>query len=174
MDKQQWNMDDLDFDRLLEEGLPEEPPDSIAQAVTPWRRAMRRILWGLALNAVTFQFFGLQYWLPLAGVVLTLLGFRSLRQENRWFAGGWCLAWCQTVLRLAFLVVNATIWQEVFYELPAVQASGYLFYGMTVCQALCLWRGLRTVKAKAALPDGSSGGALLVWHLVLFPLAVAD
>ena len=172
MDKQQWNMDDLDFDRLLEEGLPEEPPDSIAQAVTPWRRAMRRILWGLALNAVTFQFFGLQYWLPLAGVVLTLLGFRSLRQENRWFAGGWCLAWCQTVLRLAFLVVNATIWQEVFYELPAVQASGYLFYGMTVCQALCLWRGLRTVKAKAALPDGSSGGALLVWYLVLFPLAV--
>ena len=72
MDKQQWNMDDLDFDRLLEEGLPEEPPDSIAQAVTPWRRAMRRILWGLALNAVTFQFFGLQYWLPLAGVVLVL------------------------------------------------------------------------------------------------------
>lgn len=174
MDKQNWNMDDLEFDRLLEEGLPEEPPDSIAQAVTPWRRAMSRILWGLALNAITFQFFGLQYWLPLAGVLLTLLGFRSLRQENRWFAAGWCLAWCQTALRLVFLMVNATIWQEVFYQMPAVQALGYLFYGMTVVQALCLWRGLRTVKGKAELLEGSSGGALLVWYLVLFPLAVME
>ena len=173
MDKRVWDeMDEGTFDALLEESLPDEPPDSVAGGVTPWRTPLRRILVGLALNAVTFQFFGLQYCLPLAGILMELLGFRVLWRENRWFGGGWCLAWCQTVLRLVTLSVNATIWNETLYALPPLQALGYILFFLTLVKVACLWRGLRAVKEKAGLSGGSSGGVLLVWYGVLFVMAV--
>ena len=40
-------MNDHDFDAMLTESISELPPDDIAEDVTPWRRAMNRILFGL-------------------------------------------------------------------------------------------------------------------------------
>ena len=74
------------LDHLLQASLPELPPAEIAQGVTPWRRAMGRILWGLALTSITLQFWNLQYLLPTIGLVLLMLGFRALRRENGWLA----------------------------------------------------------------------------------------
>ena len=43
MDKRLWNAPgDAEFDRLLESGLPDPPPDEVARAVNPWRRVMER------------------------------------------------------------------------------------------------------------------------------------
>lgn len=175
MDKRVWDeMDEGTFDALLEESLPDEPPDSIAGGVTPWRTPLRRILVGLALNAVTLQFFGLQYWLPLAGILMELLGFRALRRENKWFCAGWCLVWGQTAARLPVLMVNSTIWNQTLYDLPLFQGGGYVLVLLTLAQVFCLWRGLRAVKEKMELSGGSSGGALLVWYGVLFVLAAVS
>ena len=80
-------MDEFDrnFDDILQESIPPLPPEAVARAVGPWKQAMTRILWGFGLCNVTFAFFGLQYILPAIGVLLTLLGFRALRGENKWF-----------------------------------------------------------------------------------------
>jgi len=41
-----------DLDQMLEEfAIPEEA----LEAVSPWKPAMGKILWGLALNAITFS-----------------------------------------------------------------------------------------------------------------------
>ena len=45
---------------------------------------MNRILFGMALCAITLNFLCLNYILPAVGTVLLLLGFRTLRRENRW------------------------------------------------------------------------------------------
>ena len=69
-------MNEHDFDALLESSASELPPDDVAHDVTPWRRAMNRILTGFALGAVTVSIFRLEIFLPAVGAVLQILGFR--------------------------------------------------------------------------------------------------
>ena len=90
-------MTDADFEAMLARSVPDTPPEEIVADVTPWRRAMNRILFGMALCAITLNFWCLNYILPAIGTVLLLLGFRALRRENRWLGG--CFA--VTVIRAA-------------------------------------------------------------------------
>ena len=50
--------------------------------MTPWRQAMRCVLWGIGLTSITLNFWNLQHLLPMVGSILLMLGFRTLRQEN--------------------------------------------------------------------------------------------
>ena len=86
-------------EELLADGLPDLPPEEIVRSVTPWRRAMDRVLTGSALRAVTLSLFGLQYLLPALGTLLLLLGYRALRRENRWFRACFVLAAAETASR---------------------------------------------------------------------------
>ena len=72
------------FDAMLESGLPELPPKEIVEEVTPWRGAFNRVLVGIVFSTVTLNFLWLDYILPAIGAVLSLLGYRALRRENRW------------------------------------------------------------------------------------------
>ena len=85
------------FEALLAQSVAELPPEEIVADVTPWRRAMNRILFGMALCAITLNFWCLNYILPAIGTVLLLLGFRTLRRENRWLGG--CFAVCGIQIR---------------------------------------------------------------------------
>ena len=71
-----------EWEAFVRSSLPETPPDDVAQAVTPWRRAVRFVLWGLLLTSVTLNFWRLDVILPSVGLLLCLLGFRRLRREN--------------------------------------------------------------------------------------------
>ena len=51
----------------------------------PWRHAMSCLLWGMALMIIQFDFFYLNYLLPLLGCGLCYVGCRSLRSTGRWF-----------------------------------------------------------------------------------------
>ena len=82
MRENDWN----ELEELLADSLPDLPPEEIVRSVTPWRRAMDRVLTGSALRAVTLSLFGLQYLLPALGTLLLLLGYRALRRENRFFS----------------------------------------------------------------------------------------
>ena len=57
-----------DFDRHIMEELSQIPPAELPR-FTPWRPAMDRIVVGTALLTFRFQFFYLQYLLPLLGAV---------------------------------------------------------------------------------------------------------
>lgn len=96
------------------------PDDGLVEEITPWRRAMRRALLGIALNLVTLNFWCLNYLLPAIGTLLLLLGFRALRRENRGFALCWHLALLQAVVRYACLILNAAVWQAEVYQLPYI------------------------------------------------------
>lgn len=83
MDDRKWEeLSEGEFEAMLGAGLPDLPPEGIVEEVTPWKRAWNRVLVGMALSTVTLNFWLLDTILPAVGVVLMLLGFRSLRREN--------------------------------------------------------------------------------------------
>ncbi len=181
MDKQQQIPfpDEEMFADLLtgSDGLP---PDEVVGAVTPWKKAIKRILIGMVLMTITLNFWNLNYLLPLIGVILLLLGLRTLRKENRWLKGCFYLA----VLRLGVLMVqllgNTTIRVDLLmdtlpYSGQLQWAVTFLGIGLVLGTVLCLWQGLRAIRQKAGLPpDTHSGAALLVWYGVTCILAFVN
>ena len=84
MSNHEWeSMNERDFETMLEKSVLDF--DDVVEDVTPWRKAMSRVLIGMALCAITLNFWCLNYILPAVGMVLSLLGFRSLWRENKWF-----------------------------------------------------------------------------------------
>ena len=80
MPKEDWGfLNEKAFKAALQASVPERLPDKGA-AVTPWKRAMGRVLAGTALTGTNL--WGLNYLLPGIGLVLMLLGFRLLRREG--------------------------------------------------------------------------------------------
>ena len=168
-------MTDADFEAMLARSVPDTPPEEIVAEVTPWRRAMNRILFGMALCAITLNFLCLNYILPAVGTVLLLLGFRTLRRENRWLGGCFAVTVIRAVYFFATLVLNTTILQSAVFT-PAVTAA------LTVINAVlllalyfCFWRGLLAVQKKAGLPAQTGGAlALIVWYALVCVLAAVQ
>ena len=140
-----------DFDALLEESLPEQPPEEVIWEVTPWRRAMRRILIGTALQTITFQLWGLSYLLPALGQILLLLGYRALRRENGWFRLSWAVVLLRSVVLVTVWGIQATIYSGRIAAAPAF--SLWLGLGRLLQLSLffALWGGLRAVGRKAGV-----------------------
>ena len=168
-------MQEQDFDHLLTENIPGPPPEEIIAEVTPWKRAMNRVLMGIAFNSVTLNFFYLQYILPAIGTFACLLGFRTLRRENRWFKCCYAISAFQMASLLFRLIINTTIYQRVFY---ASAAGNVLSIGSFVFQLIlfvCLWKGLTGVKEKAGLPPRSREAvSLIIWYLLVSLLALVS
>lgn len=169
------NREEKNFDTILKNSISELPPEIVVENVTPWKPAMNRVLIGFALNMLTLNFLCLDYILPAIGIVLTLLGFRSLRSENRYFRYCFLIAAVQTVYRLAALILNTTI-------LPSMISAPWLWPILTIAslilqfaELLCFRSGLRTVQNKAELPpDSKSVTALIIWCAVVCALAVVQ
>lgn len=165
-------MTDADFEAMLAQSVPDVPPEEIVAEVTPWRRAMNRILFGMALCAITLNFLCLNYILPAIGTVLLLLGFRTLRRENRWLGG--CFA--VTVIRAAYffatLVLNTTILQSAVFTPAVTTALTAVNAVLLLALYFCFWRGLLAVQKKAGLPAQTGGAlALIVWYALVCVLA---
>lgn len=85
--------DDIRFDRDMQTLLEQLPEEQLPAArVTPWRQAMRCVLWGIGLTSITLNFWNLQHLLPMVGSILLMLGFRTLRQENGCLRSCWRLS----------------------------------------------------------------------------------
>lgn len=168
-------MTDADFEAMLARSVPDVPPEEIVAEVTPWRRAMNRILFGMALCAITLNFLCLNYILPAVGTVLLLLGFRTLRRENRWLGG--CFA--VTVVRAAYffmtLILNTTILQSAVFTPAVTTALTAGNAALLLALYFCFWRGLLAVQAKAGLPAQAGGAlALIVWYALVCVLAAVQ
>lgn len=176
MDKRDWSaMSEAEFEAALKTSLADLPPDEVVGEVTPWRRAMNRVLTGLALNLVTLNFWGLNYILPMVGTLLLLLGFRALRRENPWFRLGWAVMLLRTAYCLPVLILNGTIFQSRVNAAPISRVLAAANLGLNLLLLVCLWRGLAAVRRKAGLPARSGGGAALVaWYGIVCLLAVLE
>lgn len=156
------------FEALLAQSVDELPPEEIVADVTPWRRAMERVLFGLALCMVTLNFWCLNYLLPAIGTVLLLLGFRALRRENPWLRGCFVCAVLRAACVFPSLILNTTILPGDAFRSAAAAVSAALMLALL----LCFWQGLRAVQRKAGLPaQGGGAGALLAWYVLMCVLA---
>lgn len=156
------------FEALLAQSVDELPPEEIVADVTPWRRAMERVLFGLALCMVTLNLWCLNYLLPAIGTVLLLLGFRALRRENPWLGGCFVCAVLRAACMFLSLILNTTILPGDAYKSAAAAVSAALMLALL----LCFWQGLRAVRRKAGLPaQGGGAGALLAWYVLMCVLA---
>lgn len=160
------------FEALLTQSVDELPPEEIVAEVTPWRRAMNRILFGMALCAITLNFLCLNYILPAVGTVLLLLGFRTLRRENRWLGGCFAITVIRAVYFFATLVLNTTILQSAVFTPAVTTALTAVNAVLLLALYFCFWRGLLTVQKKAGLPAQTGGArALIVWYALVYVLA---
>lgn len=165
-------MTDADFEAMLARSVPDTPPEEIVAEVTPWRRAMNRILFGMALCAITLNFLCLNYILPAIGTVLLLLGFRTLRRENRWLGGCFAVTVIRAVYFFATLVLNTTILQSAVFTPAVTTALTAVNAVLLLTLYFCFWRGLLAVQKKAGLPAQTGGaGALLAWYVLICVLA---
>ena len=136
-------MKENEFDDLLKGCMEELPPSDIVEGVTPWKQAMNRILWGLALTTITFQFYCLDYILPAVGMLLMLLGFRALRKENVWFKVSWTVVLVRCVYFFGNLILNTTIYRNEIHAFPVAKVISVMFLSLTFVQMFCLWMGIR-------------------------------
>ena len=148
MNDRDWSsMSEKDFDAMLEGSVSETPPEDVVEKITPWKKAMNRVLAGMALCAITLNFLCLNYILPAVGIVLQLLGFRALRRENKWFNA--CFA--VTIIRAAYffptLVLNTTIFHATILTPSVTSALTAASVVLMLAEFVCLWQGLRAVKA---------------------------
>lgn len=168
-------MTDADFEAMLAQSVPDTPPEEIVAEVTPWRRAMNRILFGMALCAVTLNFWCLNYILPAIGTVLLLLGFRALRQENRWLGGCFAVTVIRAVYFFATLILNTTILQSAVFTPAVTTALTAVNAVLLLALYFCFWRGLLAVQKKAGLPARAGGAlALIVWYALVCVLAAVQ
>lgn len=165
-------LNDEKFDAMLQSGLPELPPEDIVQEVTPWHKAINRALIGIAFNTFTLNFLGLNYILPAIASILSLLGFRSLRRENRWFRACYGITLVRSLYLFAQIILNASIYQSDFYAsgLSKLLTAGSL--GLLFLLFFCLWRAFIAVRRKVGLP-GSAPGALwlMLWYAIILVMA---
>ena len=156
--------DDLRFAQMMREDASALPPP---EKINPWQMAMTQVLWGFGLSTITLNFLYLDYILPALGAVLLVLGFRTLRRENR------PLRWCY-ILSIAKLLVCAA--GDVLAALPVkVELPGaYISTAVTLVLYICLWRGMVEVSraAGAEKPAAPAAGAMALFYALLLPLAL--
>lgn len=149
-------MNEREYDLLLAETAGELPPPPEEQA-EPWSRAMKYILWGLALVTFRLELFYLQFILPCIGSVLVFLGFRSLRRSARGFATAYAASAILLVMDALGTAANA-VRPEYF------GALGYFTFAANIVLKFTLLFGLRSgIRTAFSATSGERRQDLSFW-----------
>ena len=159
--------DDLRFDQLLREDASALSP-AMAE-VNPWREAMALVLWGMGLTTITFNFLYLDMLLPALGGILMVLGFRTLRRENK------ALQWCWR-LSIAAATVRSASFALAALPVDVKNIPAYAVMVMTFALYCCLWRGMVGVSRAAGAEKSAApaAGALVIFYAVMCALAFME
>ncbi len=162
------------LDYLLMNAQPSPQPNSYSfTEPTPWRKSMGHALLGMALCALTLRFLWLDYLLPAIGMVLSLWGFRALRQENKWFQRCFVLAVLKISVTVPILILNTTVLPEMLRDTPILFALTVLGTLLPLAEAFCLWRALCAAQCAVNRPPHARAAALLtLWYAFLIILAL--
>ncbi len=156
---------------LTQEAGELPPPPVVDEAITPWKRAIYRIVWGIGLTTCTLNVWIVKDLMVAVGTVLLWLGFRALRRENRCFTACWVISLIQAAFQFAGLILNATIWVSE-QPLSWLSYSGLM---LPLIQYICLWQGIIEVRRRAGQPaEARAAGALIWFYLVLAALALLN
>lgn len=165
---ERWDEFDCSIATSLSE-LP--PPEEAVREVTPFRDAVARIVLGLCLTSFTLNLWYLQYLLPAVGAVQIYLGFRALRNNNRWFRAAWFISICKAVSLYISFVLDATPFASLSGAVPNVWAAAFI--GMTLALFLCFHFGLtQAAREVEQTPQRRPALWAAVWYAVLVLLGL--
>ena len=161
-----------EFDRYLEQELGEAlPRESAVGEVNPWDTPIRYIVWGVILTHIGLEFLYLQYLMPMIGVLLSYLGFRSLRRCGAGFRAAWALALAELVWQAVYLGLLVT---PHLPEGSCAVALGLVHTAAGIVQLCALRAGLRRVYEQAGVaPEGDPLRSAVVWQLMCVALALS-
>ena len=151
------------------------PVDQDAKDMNPWHKSLLQILLGIALFTVSIDYLMLDVLMPFAGTLLMYLGFRTLRNENRWLLTGNILAgvemlWATAELFLVSTALRLSWHQSVFYEI-----CRWGIRGAQLGLLLCLRQGIRAVQVKAErIPKLGAATAVMVLYIAAVLLTVPN
>lgn len=74
----------------------------VSEQINPWQKPLSNITWGFLFTIMTFNFFYLNYILPIIGVALLFIGFYDLRKVNNELR----MAWNFSIANLIFYFLN--------------------------------------------------------------------
>ncbi len=159
-------MSEHEYDLLLAEAAGELPPPPEEQA-EPWSRAMKYILWGLALVTFRLELVYLQFILPCVGSVLVFLGFRSLRRSARGFAIAYAASIVLLIMRALGIAAGA-VRPEYF------GALGYFTSAAGIVLNFTLLLGLRSgIRTAFSATSGEGPRDLSFWSAAAYAGVVA-
>lgn len=161
------------LDKALIDVLPEIPPNNILEKVIPCRRAMNYIIAGFALSAIKINVFALNYIAVTVGYFLLFLGFRTLKQENKWFKYCWGASIVQNVLQIFNIGISSTIYRGAFSE----SLYGLLFIIVNsltwILMLFFFAQGLKVLQKKAGVKvRKGSVAAIIIWYLAVYFLSI--
>lgn len=149
-------------------------PSKITEEVTPWKKAMRQILVGFGLSALTINYFPLNLVFTLLGAVLSLLGFRSLRKENRAFTLGYALSIVFFVWSYALSVFEACALFGEFSQSTYFRVIQIIFLLLRFAEVVIIVAAVKTVQKKTGDETKSKGISLILWYAILCILALLN
>ena len=165
-------LNDAEFEDMLQSSLPNTPPEEVVEAVTPWKKAIRRILWGLGLSTLTLNFFGLNHILPTIGIVLSILGVRALRNETKWFKVYYITTIVRAIHLLIVLVLGTTV---SFRTLIPDTVYIILNLSLTFLNIAFFCAALFSVEKKSGInPRTAPMAALVLWYLGISFLSIIN
>lgn len=165
--------DDIDLRTVFSESFSALPPEEMVRDVTPWKRAMNRVLIGMVLCTITLNFWYLNYILPAVGMMLWLLGLRALRRENGYFTACFVLVLLRCACFFPTLILNTFACRDDFIPERVTTSLTQVSVAVQLLGLFCLWLGLRAVQRKAGLPPRAGGVlALMLWYGVVYLLAL--
>ena len=167
------NLNDREFDMFLEDIIEEPAASDMPLDINPWRKAMNRVLWGTGLTTLTLNFLNLNTLLPALGLILLLLGYRTLRNENGWFKIAYIISTLRAIWFCIALFFQSTVLTEESSVSTFLATGTYVGLIPSFVALLSLRNGIRAVQKKAGLsPHGGTG--LVIWYLIILFLSLIN
>ncbi|MEG6523321.1 hypothetical protein [Desulfotomaculum sp. 1211_IL3151] len=162
---------DFNFDQQMIDQLSDvTPPEEEIRKINPWSKPIGFITWGFILTTLRLDFLYLQYILPTIGVMLIFIGFRSLRNENKYFKIAWILSILKLFLQLGDLVLVSTPLNIVGYREIAI---GTVMLAFQIAMFLVFRAALQETSQKAGrLMEGNPLLWASLWTVAAFLIAL--
>lgn len=159
-------MNEEEFDNNIEEEIDTVNfPSNQVSINTPWKRDMIRIMIGIFLCTITFNFYYLQYLLPMVGVLFILTGLRMMKNNNLWFRICYLIAGFNVLHFFISLIIYAsTLSQNQALISNMIIIKVCIYIGLI----MSLYLGLRLDLKKLGMAEKAATVLLFFgWYIVV-------
>ncbi len=159
------------FDKILIKTAV--PPPNIIKTVSPWKKSINRILIGLVLTSFTLNVFYLDYILPAIGVVYLLLGYRSLKYDNKWFKLSYYVTIVKGLYVFGYIIVNSNIYRYDYLNSDISIIFSIINLLLQLVLYIFLFTAFSQIEKKSGIiSKNTSVFGFVVWYVIICLLAI--